>query len=143
MDLRNATGDLTGRQAIHVIDAGGVARPVSPTNPLITTPSPQTTDWAAVATAANALATATRAAEPGNSHRITGVLASFSGSSVALLTVKNGAAIIAQHYVTNQSIITLPAPLKASIGNAVSAELAAGGVSITGTVTLLGFTVTG
>jgi hypothetical protein len=138
--MRSGTGDVAGRTVVHMVDGQGVAVPVGVATPLPTSTAPVPATWSATAAAANALAVATRPAETGKSHHITTVLASFSGSATARLQVKDGGALIAEHYVANGAVISLAAPRKASAGNQVSAELAAGGLGITGSVTLLGFT---
>jgi hypothetical protein len=97
--------------------------------------------WVASASADNALATATKAGEAGKSHYVTTITASFSAAATALLQVKDGAAVIAEHYVKDGAVIALPTPIKITAGNAVSAELAASGTTGTiGKVTLVGFT---
>lgn len=97
--------------------------------------------WAVSASADNALATATKAAVAGKSHRITAIFASYSGSKTGLLQIKDGAAVIFEQYIVNADVISLPAPLKITAGNAVSAELAASGTAgILGKVNLAGFT---
>jgi hypothetical protein len=140
-ELRATSGEIAGRHVSHVLDAQGRAVPVSAATPLPTTAVPAPATWSALSAAASGtVATATRAGEAGKSHHITTVLASFSGEARAKLTVKDGAAVIAEHYVLSHAVIPLPSPRKAAAGNAVSAELAAGGLGITGSVTLLGFT---
>jgi hypothetical protein len=139
-ELRDAVGEVVGRQVPHALDPQGAAVPVSAAAPLPTSTAPVAATWSALASASNATATATHPAEAGRSHHITTVLASFGGSATARLTVRDGATVIAEHFVVNQTVIVLPAPRKATAGNAVSAELAAGGLGVTGSVTLLGFT---
>lgn len=96
-------------------------------------------DWEEKASASNALATATRAAESGNRHSIATIVASFSAAAIALLQVKFGTTVVLEHYVHNSEVIALPSPLRAGSGQAVSAELAAGGAGITGTVAITGY----
>jgi hypothetical protein len=123
-----------------MMDGQGVAVPVGAATPLPTSTTAVPATWSATAAAANSLAVASRPGEAGQSHHITTVLASFSGSATARLQIKDGGTVIAEHYVANGAVISLAAPRKATAGNQVSAELAAGGLGITGSVTLLGFT---
>lgn len=89
----------------------------------------------------NAAATATRAAETGKIHYITGVFASYSAAKTLLLQIKDGSTVIAEQYVVNSEAITFPTPIRATKGNAVSAVLAASGTDGTiGKVNLTGFT---
>jgi hypothetical protein len=98
--------------------------------------------WVVTASADNAAATATRAAEAGKTHHITAVFASFSGAATQLLQIKDGAAVIAEQYVYSSAVITLPKPIEVTEGNAVSAVLAAsGGLGVLGKVNLSGFTM--
>jgi hypothetical protein len=138
--MRSGTGELAGRSVVHMVDGQGVAVPVGAGAPLPTSTTAVPATWSATAAAANSLAVATRPGEAGKSHHITTVLASFSGSATARLQIKDGGTVIAEHYVANGAIISLAAPRKATAGNSLSAELAAGGLGITGSVTLLGFT---
>jgi hypothetical protein len=97
--------------------------------------------WVSTASADNALATATKAAETGKSHYITTIFASYSGAKTGLLQIKDGAAVIAEYYIVNADVISLPTPIKATAGNAVSVELAASGTAGTlGKVNLVGYT---
>jgi len=88
----------------------------------------------------NSAATAAKAAETDKTHILTGVSASFSGSATKLLQIKDGTAVIAEHYIVNSGHI--PLSIRATAGNAVSAVLAASGTGGTvGKVNLTGFTV--
>lgn len=98
--------------------------------------------WVASASADNAIAVATKAGEASKSHYVTAILASFSASATKLLQLKDGAAVIAEFYVKDSQVVTLPTPIKITAGNAASAELAASGTAGTvGKVGLVGFTV--
>lgn len=101
-----------------------------------------TPGWAETDSADNALATASRVAEPGESHYITCIAAGYSTANTGLLQIKDGAEVIAEHYIVDSDVITLPTPLKITAGNAVSAELAASGTALTlGKVNLFGYTM--
>lgn len=92
----------------------------------------------------NALATATRAAEPGRRHVMTKIEASYSSSSTSgLLVVRRGSTVIARKHIHGAGAMDLGDPgFVASTNEAVSAELSASGTAgVTGTVTVLGFTV--
>lgn len=97
-------------------------------------------DWAKHAAATDGLATATRAASSGKNHYVTAIVASFSAASAAALTVKDGASSLFVVDVHDSEVIPLERPLEITKGNAVSAELAAGGAGIDGNVTLIGYT---
>ncbi len=100
--------------------------------------------WIANASADNAATTATKAAAAGKTHYITSVSASFSLTKNALLQIKDGATVIFEHEVYDQSVIHFPTPIKGTSGNAVSAVLAASGTAGTlGKVNLVGFTKEG
>jgi hypothetical protein len=101
----------------------------------------QNADWQARGSATNALATATRAAEPGNRHSILSVTASYSAAQIGLLQIKVGGSVVWERYIHNAADIDLDAgAIRGSNGAAVSAELAAGAAGVTGTVTLSGVT---
>jgi hypothetical protein len=91
----------------------------------------------------NLPASATRAAEVGKSHYITGVSAAFSAAVAGkLLEIKDGATVIYRTYVHNARDLTFPKPLQGTAGNAVSAELAASGTAGQfGVVSLAGYTI--
>jgi len=91
-----------------------------------------------------ALATATQAAQAGTRHYVLQVDASYSTSSTSgLLQLKSGAALIAEKYIHGSGAFDFASEgLDAeNVNEAVSAELASGGVGIIGTVTLMGFSV--
>lgn len=99
--------------------------------------------WSVTATATNALATATKGAVAGKVHHITDVVVSFGAAAGAgLLQVKDGVTVILEQYVkdTVPVVIPLRTPLNGTVGNAVSAELGAGGAGAIGKVNLVGWT---
>ena len=99
-------------------------------------------NWTVKHSADNATATATKAASAGATHFITSVSAGFSTAATKLLQIKDGATVIVEYPVVNADVIALPAPIKATTGNAVSAVLAAsGGAGNVGYVNLFGFTI--
>jgi hypothetical protein len=98
--------------------------------------------WVVSASADNALAVATKAAETGKSHYITTIIASYSGTKTGLLQLKDGNNVILEHYVVNTDVISLSSPIKITPGSAVSVELEASGtVGVVGKVNLIGFTI--
>lgn len=100
-------------------------------------------EWTATGSATAAQATATKAAVAGQQHIITGVTASYSAATIALLTVKYGTTTILERYVHNAADIVFDAPLRNPTANeAVSAELAAGSAGVVGQVALMGRSVT-
>lgn len=103
----------------------------------------QPAGWIARASADNATATATQAAESGRQHIVYGVTAGFSGAaSNKLLVIKDGTTVVFRAYVTNQLAIQFPRGIAITPGNACSAELAAsGGAGNFGEVDLHGITV--
>lgn len=99
-----------------------------------------TKGWVAKDSQDNALAVAAKAAETGKTHVITGVFASYSATKAGLLQIKDGTTVVAEHYIYDSGAI--PLNIKATAGNAVSAELAASGTAGTiGKVNLTGFTI--
>ena len=98
-----------------------------------------TIDWTARSNAAaNAVATATKAAEARTRHVVTLIVASYSAAAIGLLTIKKGADIIFERYVHNAAEIELEGGIRGDNNEDVSAELAAGGAGITGKVTIGG-----
>lgn len=96
------------------------------------------------ATAVNAIATATIGAVSGAVHLIDGVEFSFSAAVAgALARVLDGATVLAQYYVHNSLVVPYTFPLVGTSGGAVSADLAAGGVGVTGAVVIHGRTQPG
>jgi hypothetical protein len=97
-------------------------------------------EWAEKASADNALAIASKAAEVDKTHIITGAHASYSGSVTGLLQIKDGVTVIFEQYVVNSEVI--PLNIETTSGNAVSAELAASGtLGVIGKVNLTGYTL--
>lgn len=98
--------------------------------------------WSITATADNAAATATKAAEAAKSHYITGITGTFSAAvSGKLMTLKDGATVIGNFHVHNQFAHTFPAPIKIAVNTAAELSLAASGTaSQIGAVTLTGYT---
>ena len=86
----------------------------------------------------NATSTATKAAEPGSSHVITGIHAGYSAAATKTLVIKEGStAKITLNVVNQMDLSDVEIPLTA--GEAITVELAASG---TGGV-YGGFLVTG
>lgn len=102
-------------------------------------------EWSATATADNAAATVTRAAEAaGRVHYVTGISGSFSASGEKLMTLKSGTVVRGNYHVHNQRDVLFDPPLKMGTGEAVELSLAASGTAGTvGAVTLTGFTLGG
>lgn len=100
--------------------------------------------WTVTATATNALATATKAAVAGKRHYLTAVVASYGAATAAgLLQVKKGSTVILEHYLKDTLPFVLDlskTPIETDENEAVSAELAAGGVGAVGKVNLVGRT---
>lgn len=99
--------------------------------------------WIARASADNALATASKAADGTRQHIVYGVTASFSTAAAnKLLTIKDGTTIVFQAYVTNALSIVFERGIAMTPGGACSAELAASGTGgQSGDVNLHGVTV--
>jgi hypothetical protein len=78
----------------------------------------------------NAVATATKAASPGNTQCLDGVIAGFTTNPAVpkLLTIKDGTTTIAEFYFLNSAYIPLHGVICGE-GNAVSAEIEASGVA--------------
>lgn len=98
--------------------------------------------WSEIDNQTNALATATRVAETGKRHQVTGVSGSFSAAAAGiLLVVKDGTTEIYREYIHNAGGMSFPAPLDITEGAACSAELSAGGAAVIGSVNLNGYTI--
>ena len=97
--------------------------------------------WTERAEATAAAATATRAAEAGRSHYIVSVVAGYGAAQIGGLDVSDGPTVVLSTHVHNQLVISLPRPLKATAGNAVSVTLGAGATGVVGRVNIIGFTV--
>lgn len=99
------------------------------------------TEWTETASATNATATATHAAESGRVHFVTTIVAGFTGSgNAADLALKDGSTTIMTVTVHDDMEIELPFPIKITAGNKAEATLGAGGTSVDGNVTIGGFT---
>lgn len=98
------------------------------------------TEWTEAASATNATATATHSASSGDTHFVTTLVASFTGSgNSADLTLKDGSTTIMTVTVHDDIEVTLPFPVKLTTGNKAEAALAAGGSGVDGNVTIGGF----
>ena len=83
--------------------------------------------WVEQGTASAAIATATKAAVAGKQQIIKGVTASFVGANAGIkLEIKDDTTVIWTFYVHNGESIPFPEGIPGTIGNAVSAVLAAG-----------------
>lgn len=90
----------------------------------------------------NATASATRAADSVETHYVTGVDASYSDPASGLLTIKDGATVVWRGHVHDARELQFSQALRATEGNAVSAELAgAGTAGIMGVVSLQGYSL--
>lgn len=100
------------------------------------------TTWSALGNADNALVTVTQAADArGRSHRVTTILASYSGVSTGLLRVLQAAVPIAEYVIVNNAVINFSEPLMVGASSALSVTLAASGTAgIIGRVTVVGYT---
>ena len=97
--------------------------------------------WSVGATADNGAAAATRAAETGRAHYVTGLYASFSAANIKTLTLSDGTTTLTFH-VHNQRDLVFAKPLKFLQGATVTATLAASGAGgQIGAVVLTGFTI--
>lgn len=99
-----------------------------------------TTDWSLTASADNAAATVSRAAEAGKAHYVTSISGGFSAAATKLLTLSDNAVVVGNFYVVNSNTIVFATPVKVSAG-ALSVSLAASGTAaVLGAVTVTGFT---
>lgn len=90
----------------------------------------------------NAVATATANSQtPNQNYNITGIDASYSVSSTSgLLQLQDGATVIYEQYVHGHAEINFDSPIEITMGNSVSAVLAASGTAGTiGKVNLRGY----
>lgn len=99
--------------------------------------------WSITATADNAAATATRAAEAGLRHYITSIGGSFSAANAGkLLTLSDGGAVVGNYHVHNQRDVVFAKPIRMATNSAVVLSLAASGTPAQiGAVTMTGYTV--
>lgn len=100
------------------------------------------TEWIEIANADNATATATRAAEAGKTHYITGITGGFTVAAAGkLLTLNDDVTAIFNLPIHDSGGVMFSKPVEITAGNAASAALAAGGVAGTvGHVALMGYT---
>jgi hypothetical protein len=99
-------------------------------------------DWSERATATNAAATATHAANADLAHHITAAYARFSDTSVAgTLTLKVGSATVWDQPFTGSLHIEFPHAIRGDENAAVSADIGAGGLAVDGFVGIFGYSV--
>lgn len=97
--------------------------------------------WTVSASADNALATASKAAEAAKRHYITAVGGSFSNAVTRLLQIKKGTDVIWEQYVVNSFSHEFARPIQGDVNELVSAELAASGTAgQLGKVNITGYT---
>lgn len=98
--------------------------------------------WSESGTATNATATATRAATTGERHALHTIIVDYDDSAADRdVIVKFGGTEQFRYHVSDKRILTLPIPLQAGTGEAVSVEAATGGSGIEGRVTIIGITL--
>jgi hypothetical protein len=102
----------------------------------------QPSAWTVTATADNSAATATKAAEAGYCHYITGISGSFSAAIAGkLMELKEDSTVKGNYHVTNQRDPVITHPIRLGPGLAAVLTLAASGAGGTiGAVTMTGFT---
>lgn len=100
-------------------------------------------EWAEIASATNATATATRVAVVGQSHHITGVVASFdiAPSVGARLDLREGGVNKLSLFVADPAELELTRPFKMTANTTATLVLSAGGIGATGLITMQGFSV--
>ena len=98
--------------------------------------------WVETDNATNDTATATKAAPSGGiAHYITSISASFDATASGVqLTLKEGTTEVARWYVYDSLVLSFTSPIRLSPATAANLELAAGGASIVGAVTMSGDT---
>ncbi len=100
-------------------------------------------NWIVSASADNALAVATRPADPTRSHYVVGYVAGFSGTAHRVAVLKEGATTRLSIPVRDagNGLVIFPRPIRFARNQAVSLELPASGAAGTiGYVALIGFT---
>lgn len=98
-------------------------------------------EWVEDTQAVNAIATATHAAVAGQTHFVTHVSGAFSATVVSLrLQLLTGAVVLGEWYLDDSFVITFPSGIPGVAGDTIVATLAAGGVGVTGSVHVAGFT---
>jgi hypothetical protein len=102
-------------------------------------------DWFGTDTQTNATATASAPAGSANvQQQLCSIHASLSATGTALLQIKDGATVIWQRSITATTPVdfTFKNPLKVTLGNQITAVLAAGGSAVVGNVAITGFSET-
>lgn len=95
--------------------------------------------WSENATANNATATATHAAETDKNHKIGLVTASLSGTgNTATLTISEGSSTVVEMDVEGQVVVPFESEYKADKNTKVEASLTAGGSGVDGKVSIAG-----
>jgi hypothetical protein len=100
------------------------------------------TDWVVSTSADNALATATKAADPMRCHYVVGYVAGFSGAVQKVASLKAGGATLLSIPIKDagNGLVIFPRPIKFGRNQSVSLELPASGTAgILGYVALIGF----
>ena len=96
-------------------------------------------EWVAYGTESNDVAAATKAAAAGKRHTAMRIFASYDDPEVSgVLTLKDGNSTLATFDVHGSR--ELDVCYRGGLGNALSAELAAGGAGVDGSVTIVGYT---
>lgn len=99
-------------------------------------------EWSATATADNAVATVTRAAEAGRRHYVTGISGSFSVVLVRLMRLLAGATVLGSFHVHNARDVEFTIPIELPENTAAVLDLAASGtLGQVGAVVLRGYTI--
>lgn len=107
------------------------------------------TTWTVVASQTNATATATKSAEAGKTHYITGISFSMSAApaAAAVVQIKDGTTVIDQMQVPAAAqapfVHNYTPPLQVTMGNLASITVGALGSGVVGTVVLKGKTFSG
>jgi hypothetical protein len=95
--------------------------------------------WSVTATAANATATATKAAVSGRTHWLTGFTASSVPGANVQAIIQDGATTIWNVSTGGYGAFFIIMPLKGTAGNSMSGQIPATGVGNTGMVSISGF----
>jgi hypothetical protein len=99
-------------------------------------------EWTLTATADNAVATVTRAAEAGRRHYVTGVSGSFSAALIRLMRLLTGAIVVGSFHVHNSRDVEFATPIEVPENTAATLDLAASGtLGQVGAVVLRGYTI--
>lgn len=99
-------------------------------------------EWAEIASAANATATATRAGEAGKSHYVTSIAGSFDivPTTGIRLDLREAGVNKYSIFIGEHTDLELARPFKMAVGTTATLVLAAGGIGSTGLVTVQGYT---